>query len=138
MSLETIVDRILGDARAEAERIVSDARAKAEAAKEEARANASRLADELLKQAEKEGRLEASRIVTQARLEKKIEILGVRRELIAEVLKRAFEKQAGAGGSLRKTVILKAGEKEEAFSREMLLDEIHPKLETIVLDLLKI
>jgi len=86
MSLEKILKRITDDARAEADKIILENKRKAKEIKENAREEASKLAEELIREAERKARLEASRLVTQSRLEKKINILAEQKDLIEEVL----------------------------------------------------
>ena len=138
MSLEKIVDKILDDARAEAERTRAESLRKAADIREEIRRQAGELAGALLREAEREARLEAGRIVTQARLEGKIEFLTARKSLIAEVLERALAAASIRDRSLVRRVILKDGEREEPFDREKLVDEVRPGLENLIAGILKI
>ena len=138
MSLEKIVDKILDDARAEAERTRAESLQKAADIREEAKRQAGELAGALLREAEREARLEAGRIVTQARLEGKIEFLTARKSLIAEVLERALAAASIRDRSLVRRVILKDGEREEPFDREKLVDEVRPGLENLIAGILKI
>jgi Na+-translocating ferredoxin:NAD+ oxidoreductase RnfG subunit len=82
--------------------------------------------------------LEASRIVTQARLEKKLNILRQKKDLLEEVLKKALDDDSLRDKTLTKKVILKGGEQEEALDRERLIEELRPKLENDILRALKI
>jgi len=138
MSLEKIVDKILDDARAEAERTRAESLQKAADIREEAKRQAGELAGALLKEAEREARLEAGRIVTQARLEGRIELLTAKKSLITEVLERTLAAAPIRGRSLVRRVILKDGEREEPFDRAKLLDEVRPGLENLIADILKI
>ena len=138
MSLEKIVDKILDDARAEADLTRAESLRKAEDIREEAKRQAEELAGALLREAEREARLEAGRIVTQARLEGRIELLTAKKCLITEVLERALAASPVRGRSLTRRVILKDGEREEPFDRAMLLDEVRPGLESLIADILKI
>lgn len=138
MSLEHIIDKILGDARAEAERIEADSRAKAESVREGARQEAVQLAAEIVAEAERQGKLEAGRIVTQARLERRIEILAAKKDLVTEVLRGAFEREDLRRTPLTKKIILKGSEKEESFNPEKLVEELRPRLENSIAELLKI
>ena len=138
MSLEKIVDKILDDARAEAERTRAESLRKAADIREEAKRQAGELAGALLREAEREARLEAGRIVTQARLEGRIELLTAKKRLITEVLERAMAAAPVRDRSLTRMVILKDREREEPFDRAMLLDEVRPGLESLIADILKI
>lgn len=137
MSLESILKRIMDDARAEADKIILEGRKRAEAIEEAARKEASELADALLNEAEKEARLEASRLVTQARLEKKIRILQEKKKLIDEVLESAMPAESRKTEMLKKKVIFKDGVKEEPVDMAHLAEEIRPGLEKNILEALK-
>ena len=138
MSLKKIVDKILDDARAEADLTRAESLRKAEDIREEAKRQAEELAGALLREAEREARLEAGRIVTQARLEGRIELLTAKKALITEVLEKALAAAPVRGRSLTRMVILKDREREEPFDRAMLLDEVRPGLESLIADILKI
>ncbi len=138
MSLEKIVERIIADARAQAEAIIEESRQRAEAMKSKAREEALELAARYRQEVEREARLEASRIVTQARLEKKLRLLRQRKDLLEEVLKRALADQAVQEKMLTKKVILKQGEREEAVDRERLFEELRSKLEYDIVEALKL
>lgn len=138
MSLEKIVKKIGDDAQAEAARITLESQKKAEEIKEVAKKEASELAQALVREVERQANLEASRIITQARLEKRIKILSCKKELINEVLERAFQKEGIGKKELRRKIILKEGEKEESFGEGKLKAELYPKLENYIAQLLKI
>lgn len=138
MSLEKIVDKILDDARTEADLARAESLRKAEDIREEAKRQAEELAGALLREAECEARLEAGRIVTQARLEGRIELLVAKKSLITEVLEKALAGAPVRDRSLTRMVILKDREMEEPFDRAMLLDEVRPGLESLIADILKI
>jgi len=128
----------LDDARAEADKIILESQKKAGEIKEKADRAAVELADALLKEAEKKGHLEASRLLTQARLEKKINILSCKKELIDEVLERAFQRGSLGKEGLKRKIIMKDGEKEEPYDEEKLKEELRSKLENEILEALKI
>ena len=138
MSLEKIVAKILDDARAEAERITAEGGRRAEAIKDEAHQQAEQQAGILLRDAEREAHLEAVRIVTQARLERKIELLAARKALVAEVLERTFAKASLENRRLTRTVVSRDGEREETLDRARLMDELAPAMENMIVDILKI
>ncbi len=138
MSLEKIIDKIIADARAEAERIILESRHKAEALKKTAEEQASSQASAYRKEVEREAMLQASRIVTQARLEKKLALLRQKKELLEEVLKKTLEDGSLPKKTLTKKVILKGGEQEEAMDREKLVEELRSRLENDILKALKI
>ncbi len=138
MSLEKIIDKILQDAQKEADGIIAENQKKADEIKKAALKEAEVLAESLFKEEERQGELEASRILTQARLEGKVKILSYKKALIDEVLEKAFQKQDLDQSVLRRKVILKDGEKEESFDKEKLKNEIRPKLESYIAKVLGI
>ena len=138
MSLEKILKRITDDAQAEADKIILENKRKAKEIKENAREEASKLAEELVKEAERKARLEASRLVTQSRLEKKINILSEQKDLIEEVLGKAFQKSIEGAKGLKRRIILKQGEREEPYDEERLKEELRSKLENEIMETLKI
>lgn len=138
MSLEKILKRITDDARAEADKIILENKRKAKEIKENAREEASKLAEELVREAERKARLEASRLVTQSRLEKKINILSEQKDLIEEVLGKAFQKSIKSAKGLKRKIILKQGEREEPYDEERLKEELRSKLENEIMETLKI
>lgn len=138
MSLENIIKKIIDDAQVEADEIISESKKKADEIKDAARKEASQLAEAVAIEAERQGNLEASRIITQARLEKKINILSCKKELITEILERAFEKGGVDKERIQRKIIMKDGEKEEAQDRERLKEEIRAALENEIVEFLKI
>lgn len=138
MSLETIIEKILSDARSEADGIVDDHRAQARAIKEEAEQAAAAQAADILKDAEREGRLEGGRILTRARLDRQIALLEVRQSLITEVMEKAFAGKLPKEGTLKRTVVLKDGVREEEFGRDRLMEELRPNLENEIAEILEI
>lgn len=138
MSLEKILKKIVDDGQAEADRIILENQKKAEEIKENARKEVLELAEALLKEAEQQGNLEANRLITHARLEKRINILSRKKELIDEVLEKAFVKESLGKKSLKRKIILKDGEIEESFDEKKLKEEIRPGLESYIAKVLKI
>lgn len=138
MSLEKILDKIADDANAEADEIRLESRKKAEKIKEEAEKKASELADALLEEAEKQGQLEASRLITQARLETRINILSRKKELVQEVMEKAFQKKVLGKKGLKRTIITKEGEREEPLDQARLKEELRSKLENEIIEVLGI
>lgn len=138
MSLETILKKIIDDAQAEAERVLEESRKKAAEIKERARREAAELAETLIKEGRRRGELDASRIVTQARLRKKIEILAFKRELVDSVLEQAFLAQRGGQNVLKRTIVMKDGERDEVFDEKRLKEELRPHLENEIARMLKI
>jgi vacuolar-type H+-ATPase subunit E/Vma4 len=138
MSLEKILDKILEEAQREVEIIILESRQKAEEIKQNARKQGEMKATALIGQVERQGNLEASRLVTQARLEKRINVLRCKKDLIDEVLEKAFQKLEGEKTGLKRKIILKDGELEEFVDHEKLKQELRPKLEKDIVEVLKI
>lgn len=138
MSLEKILDKILEEAQGEAEKIILESRQKAEEIKQNACKQGEMQATDLIEQTERQGNLEASRLVTQARLEKRIKVLSCKKDLIDEVLDKAFKKQKGDKIGLKRKIIRKDGEFEEFVDQEKLKQELRPKLEKDIAEVLKI
>lgn len=138
MSLEQILKRIVGDAQAEADNIVHESQEKAAEIKAKAEQEASRLAEALVKEGKNKGDLETSRIITQARLEVKIRILAQKKELIQEVLNKAFQKEGIQKKGLKRKIITKDGEIEEPVDEERLKDELRSNLENKIAEVLGI
>lgn len=138
MSLEKILDKILEEARKESERILLESRQKAEEITQNARKQGELQANALLEQAERQGNLEASRLVTQARLEKRIKILRCKKDLIDEVLEKAFQSRKGDKLRLKRKIIRKDGQSEEFIDQEKWKQELRPKLEKDIAEVLKI
>jgi vacuolar-type H+-ATPase subunit E/Vma4 len=137
MSLEKILERIIDDAQSEADKIILESKKKAAEIKEKAKKQAFDLTEALVKEAEKRGQLEASRIITQARLKKKINTLSRKKELIEEVMEKAFKK-VPKGKELKRKIIMKEGESEEPYDEEKLKEELRSKFENEILEALKI
>lgn len=138
MSLEKILDKILEEARSEAEQILTESRQKAEEITKSARKQGKMQAEAILEQADRQANLEASRLVTQARLEKRIRLLGSKKALIDEVLEKAFQKQESSQIKLKRKIIRKDGEREERIDQKRLKLELRPKLEKDIAEDLKI
>jgi vacuolar-type H+-ATPase subunit E/Vma4 len=138
MSLEKILDKIIDDAKAEADKILVESRGRAEKIKEEAEKKVSELAEALTEEAERQGHLEASRLITQARLETKINILSLKKELIMEVIEKAFQKKVLGKKGLKRMIITKEGEREEPLDEARLREELRSKLESEIIEVLGI
>lgn len=138
MSLDFIIAKVLDDARAEAGRILANDRRKADELRTEEARRAQGRAEAVRREAEVEAALEAGRIVTQARLERRIELLTARKALVNEAIDRALAESSLRGRTLLKTVVTRDGETEEPFDRAKLLDEIRPDLENAIAEILKI
>jgi hypothetical protein len=95
-------------------------------------------ANAVIDQTKRQGNLEASRLVTQARLEKRIKILACKKGLIEEVLEKAFQEQKDDRIGLKRKIIRKDGEQEEVVELEKLKQELRPKLEKDIAEVLEI
>jgi vacuolar-type H+-ATPase subunit E/Vma4 len=138
MSLEKILERILAGAQTEADRFIKESHRKADEIRKKAHQQGKEQAEALLEEVERQGRLEASRLVTQARLDKRIKILACKKELIDEVLDRAFQKERIEEKGLKQKIIMKDGEKEVSFDQEKLKQDLRPRLENEIAEVLKI
>lgn len=138
MSLEKILKKIIDDAQDEAKKITVESRNKAEEIRKKAQIETEQIAEALVKEAKREGQLEASRLLTQARLEKKISILSTKRQLIEEVLEKAFKKGTSGMRGIKRKIILKDGEKEEPYDEEKLKEELRFALEKDIIEALGI
>lgn len=138
MSLDIIIAKVLDDARAEADRILAEHRGKAEALLAAETRLAETQADAVRREAADEAALEAGRIVTQARLERRIGLLAARKALVDEALERAFAKVPVRHRALSKTIVSRGGETEEPFERARLMDELRPGMENAIAEILKI
>ncbi|NOR15337.1 MAG: hypothetical protein GQ544_06510 [Candidatus Aminicenantes bacterium] len=138
MSLENILKKIAADAQEQRDRIIEEAQSKAAEIRAKAEVEGKQQAELLLKEAVREAELEGHRLVTQARLQHKLRTLSLKRELVEEVLEKAFRAQDREALSLRRTVVMKDGEQEEDFDEAQILDELRPLLEDQVAGMLNI
>jgi len=138
MSLEHIVEKIIAEGKAEAERIVQETRKKAADIRTAAEKEAAERAAAYLKESEQGATLQANQIMAQARLEKKIALLRQKRDLLDEVLRKAFSRTAPDEIRLKRQVVVRNGTREEPFDRDRLLEELRPRLERDILEALKI
>lgn len=138
MSLEKILKKITDDAREEAERIIQESRERAEQIKKDAGRESSVLAEAIIQESEKDVRLEISRILTQARLEGNIKILSSKKEMIDRVIDSAFRQAVSDRAHLKKEVIDKKGRSQQNLDEKTLVNELRPKFEKFIADLLKI
>ncbi|MFW6136499.1 MAG: V-type ATP synthase subunit E family protein [Candidatus Aminicenantaceae bacterium] len=138
MSLENIIKTIEDQAAREAGRIVRESEDKARDIRERARREAEAEARVYLEESERRARLEAGRIVSQARLDKRLKILSQKKEIIDEIIAEAFKQKGLSWKDLKKTVVMKDGEKLESLDELRLREELRPELEKDILDVLKI
>jgi vacuolar-type H+-ATPase subunit E/Vma4 len=138
MSLEKILNTIIEDAQTEAVAIVKESQQKAEEIKEAARQEAEEMAAAIQAEEERLGRLEASRLITQARLEGRIDVLATKKEIIEDVLAEALDRERTGIKKLKRQIISKGDEREESLDESRFLDEIRPQLEKFINDAMKL
>jgi hypothetical protein len=71
-------------------------------------------------------------------LETKINILSRKKELIQEVMEKAFQIKILGKEGLKRTIITKEGEREEPFDEDRLKEELRSKLENEIIEVLGI
>jgi V/A-type H+-transporting ATPase subunit E len=86
MSLEQLTERILEQAREEANSILEQAREEAARIERDAKAEAKTLEEELGREAARRAETETQRLLSQARLEERLKVIEVRQEAFAHVL----------------------------------------------------
>jgi vacuolar-type H+-ATPase subunit H len=138
MSLKNIIKTIENQAREDAGRIIRESEDKARTIKAQAKDEAEAEARTYLEEAERKSRMEAGRILTQARLDKRLRILGRKKEIIDGIIADAFKQQGLHGRTLKKTVVMKDGQKQESLDQSRLKEELRPELERAILDTLRI
>ena len=138
MGLEKILEKIDEDARAEANRVILETRQKADKIKEEAKREASEFVQAFFEEVKRAANLEASRIITQARLERRINLLQCKRDLIERVLEEALNREIFDKSGVKRKIILKEGEREKPFDQKRLKEEMRLRLENSIIEVLKI
>lgn len=138
MSLEKILKKIGDDSQAEADLIIQESRKKADQILEAAKTEGTTLAESFIQENQRQSQLEASRLVTQARLEQKINILTCKKELINLVFEKAFQNEMSERKEIKRIVVEKDGEREELFDEQQLRSELRPRLEKVIASALKL
>lgn len=138
MSLESILEKIRREAQAERDRILEETRERAAKLRSEAEEELASHVERLLRDAEQAAELEAHRLVTQARLQKKLSLLELKKSLVDEVLEKAFAQQAADAPSLKRQIVRKDGVTEEPLEQSALRQELRPQLESYIASLLKL
>lgn len=138
MSLESILEKIGQQAQSDRDRILNESRERADKVKAEAEQETKAQAELLFKTAAQEADLEAHRLITQARMQKKLQILSLKKSLVGEVLDSAFAQLDPKAISVKKQIIGKEGVREESLDQATLKQELRPQLENYIADLLKI
>jgi vacuolar-type H+-ATPase subunit H len=138
MGLDDILKKINSQGEAEVHQIIEQNQEKAQQIRIHAEKEASKEAEEYLINQERQAEMEATRIMTQARLDKKIKILYCKKELIDQVLEDAFTQALKGRQALEKRVIMKDGEKQSPLHKEKIKDEIRPLIEGQIAEDLKL
>jgi len=138
MGLDEILKKISSEGESEAHKIVEESKSRARQIKKEAQEEASRLAEEYLNHEKRRAEMEALRITTQARLDKKMKILSCKKEEIGQVLDQAFDRALKGKKDLKKKVILKEGEKQSPVDKTRIKEELRPELEAQIAEDLKL
>ncbi len=138
MSLESILEKIGQQAQSDRERILSESLERAEKIKADSEQEAKDQAELLLETGAQEADLEAHRLITQARLQKKLQILSLKKSLVGEVLDSAFAQLDPKAISMKRQIISKEGVREESLDQANIKLELRPHLENFIAELLKI
>ena len=138
MSLESILEKIGQQAQSERDHILDETRERAQKIKAESEQAAKDQVELLLADVSQEAELDARRLVTQARLQKKLRIVSLKKSLVEEVLDAAFERIDPHAVSMKRQIVSKEGVKEESLDQATLKQELRPQLENFIADLLKI
>jgi V/A-type H+/Na+-transporting ATPase subunit E len=138
MGLDDILKKISSQAESEAHKIVEESKQKARQIKKNAEMEASKQAEEYLLLEKRRAEMEATRIMTQARLDKKMKILFAKKEIISQVLDEAFDQALKGKEDLKKTVVMKDGEKQSTLDKKRIKDELRPEMEGQIAEDLKL
>ncbi|MFW6140105.1 MAG: hypothetical protein ACOC5S_01980 [Acidobacteriota bacterium] len=138
MGLDEILKEISSQGESEAHKIVEESQRKAQQIKKEAEKEALKQAEEYLNNEIRRAEKEATRITTQARLDKKMKILFFKKEIINQVLDEAFDQALKGKKDLKKKVVMKDGEKQSALDKKRIKDELRPEMEGQIAEDLKL
>lgn len=138
MSLEKIIENIIREAEEEAEKLRSAGRAAAEKLVATSKEEAEKKAARLRQQAEQDGQVEALRILSQARLEKKLALLTARRKWVDMVLEKAMEAADIKRQIIKRTIVTREGLAEEKIAEDKFKEELRLRYEKQILKLLGI
>lgn len=138
MGLDEILKKISSQAESEAHKVVEESQEKARQIKKSAEMEASKQAEEYLLHEKRRAEMEATRIMTQARLDKKMKILFCKKEIISQVLDEAFDQALKGKKDLKKTVVMKDGEKQSVLDKKRIKDELRPEMEGQIAEDLKL
>jgi vacuolar-type H+-ATPase subunit E/Vma4 len=138
MGLQEILKKISSQGEDEAHKILEESREKAQQIKKNAEKEASHQAEEYLNKEKRRAEMEATRIMTQARLDKKMKILFCKKEIINQVLDEAFDQALKGKKDLKKKVVTKDGEKQSLLDIKRIKDDLRPELEAQIAEDLKL
>ncbi|HZX09506.1 MAG TPA: hypothetical protein VFG01_01055 [Acidobacteriota bacterium] len=138
MGLDEILKKISSQAESEAHKVVEESQEKARQIKKNAEMEASKQAEEYLLHEKRRSEMEATRIMTQARLDKKMKILFCKKEIIGQILDEAFDQALKGRKGLKKTVVMKDGEKRSALDKKRIKDELRLGMEGKIAEDLKL
>ncbi len=138
MGLDDILKKISSQGEAEAHQIIDESRNKAEQIKTDAEQEGFKEAEAYLSEEQRRAEMEATRILTQARLDKRMKILVFKKEIINKVMEEAFEQALKGEQVLKKQVIMKDGEKQSELDREEMKEELRPEIEGLIAGDLKL
>lgn len=138
MGVDNIISNIIKEAEEEAEKLRQNARATAEKLIITSREEAEKKAAKLRQQAEQEGQVEALRILSQARLEKKLALLAARRKWVDMVLNKASEEAGLQNQIIKRLIVTRQGLEEEKITEERFKEDLRLRYEKQILKLLGI
>jgi len=129
MGLEGILEEIHSTALQKKQRILEEGHHQAEAilarARREAEREAARLRDNLLEKA----KIEAQQIVTQARLQSKLRLLELKKQLIRQVFEAGFTQIKAQVSPPQRVIVSPQGEEKVDFDEEKWPEELLELLE---------
>lgn len=138
MGLDNIISNIIKEAEEEAEKLRQNAQATAEKLIIASREEAEKKGAKLRQQAEQEGQVEALRILSQARLEKKLALLVARRKWVDMVLTKACEEVGLQNQIIKRLIVTRQGLEEEKIAEERFKEDLRVRYEKQILKLLGI
>ncbi|MDD5255201.1 MAG: V-type ATP synthase subunit E family protein [Candidatus Omnitrophica bacterium] len=122
MSLDAIISHIAAEASAQKEALLAQARQEAERIIQEARLEAASLSRDILRQKQGEAEKARQKIIVAARLDARRKTLGVRQEIMEQVLQK-LKSEIGSE-RFRKVLVTQAGEDEAAADVDFYLENM--------------
>ncbi|MBD3412980.1 MAG: hypothetical protein GF421_00920 [Candidatus Aminicenantes bacterium] len=138
MGLEEILKKISDQGDEEAQKIIEKSKEQARQIKEKAEQEAAVEAEQYMAIQRNQAEMESTRIMTQARLDRKMKILFYKKQVIDEVLDKAFQQAFKGKKELKKTVVMKQGQKQSTLDEQRIKDELRPALEGQIAEDLKL